>query len=306
MQPVLHGALLRRLPLASANHGRRCYPLAVITLKQLIEAGTHFGHQTNRWNPKMKRFLFGSRNGIYIIDLQQTLQRFREAYEFIRTTTAQGGQVLFVGTKKQAQDIVASAAVRAQQFYVNQRWLGGTLTNFTTVKQGLNRLKEYEQMQVSGAWESLPKKEALRLQKKMQKLEKLLGGIKDMDTLPSAVFVIDCKKERIAISEAKKLRIPTIAIVDTNCDPEDIDFVIPGNDDAIRALRLITEKLADAAIEGMHERQAHLPTLEEATTVPAAAVGLATFSADAEMVEADVSEDMSLGPEAVMPAEEDE
>jgi small subunit ribosomal protein S2 len=279
----------------------------VITLKQLIEAGTHFGHQTNRWNPKMKRFLFGSRNGIYIIDLQQTLNRFREAYEFVRTTTAHGGQVLFVGTKKQAQDIVASAAVRAQQFYVNQRWLGGTLTNFTTVKQGLNRLREYEQMQASGTWESLPKKEALSLQKKMQKLEKLLGGIKDMDTLPSAVFVIDCKKERIAISEAKKLRIPTIAIVDTNCDPEDIDFVIPGNDDAIRALRLITEKLADAAIEGMHERQAHLPTLEESNTIPSAvAAGLANLSADAEMVEPDVSEDMPLDPEAAMPAEKDE
>ena len=281
--------------------------MAVITLKQLIEAGTHFGHQTNRWNPKMKRFLFGSRNGIYIIDLQQTLNRFREAYEFVRTTTAHGGQVLFVGTKKQAQDIVASAAVRSQQFYVNQRWLGGTLTNFATVKQGLNRLKEYEQMQASGTWESLPKKEALGLQKKMQKLEKLLGGIKDMDTLPSAVFVIDCKKERIAISEAKKLRIPTIAIVDTNCDPEDIDFVIPGNDDAIRALRLITEKLADAAIEGMHERQAHLPTLEESNTVPSVATAdLANLSADAETVEPDISEDMPLGPEAAMPAEKDE
>jgi len=280
--------------------------LAVITLKQLIEAGTHFGHQTNRWNPKMKRFLFGSRNGIYIIDLQQTLNRFREAYEFVRTTTAHGGQVLFVGTKKQAQDIVASAAVRAQQFYVNQRWLGGTLTNFTTVKQGLNRLKEYEQMEVSGTWENLPKKEVLGLQKKMNKLEKLLGGIKDMDTLPSAVFVIDCKKERIAISEAKKLHIPTIAIVDTNCDPEDIDFVIPGNDDAIRALRLITEKLADAAIEGMHERQAHLPMLAESNEVPsAAAAGLANLSADAEMVEPDISGDTPLDPEAAMPAEKD-
>lgn len=281
--------------------------MAVITLKQLIEAGTHFGHQTNRWNPKMKRFLFGSRNGIYIIDLQQTLNRFREAYEFVRTTTAHGGQVLFVGTKKQAQDIVASAAMRAQQFYVNQRWLGGTLTNFTTVKQGLNRLKEYEQMEVSGTWENLPKKEVLGLQKKMNKLEKLLGGIKDMDTLPSAVFVIDCKKERIAISEAKKLHIPTIAIVDTNCDPEDIDFVIPGNDDAIRALRLITEKLADAAIEGMHERQAHLPTLAESNDVPsAAAAGLANLSADAEMVEPGISGDTPLDPEAAMPAEKDE
>jgi small subunit ribosomal protein S2 len=255
----------------------------------------------------MKRFLFGSRNGIYIIDLQQTLNRFREAYEFVRHTTARGGKVLFVGTKKQAQDIVAGEAVRAQQFYVNQRWLGGTLTNFTTVKQGLNRLKEYEQMQDSGAWESLPKKEALVRQKKMHKLDKLLGGIKDMDTLPSAVFVIDCKKERIAISEAKKLRIPTIAIVDTNCDPEDIDFVIPGNDDAIRTLRLITAKLADAAIEGMHERQAHLPTIEEPTEVlSAAAAGLGPLSADAGMVDPDDDDDLSSDPEAIMPAEQDE
>jgi small subunit ribosomal protein S2 len=272
--------------------------LAVITLRQLLEAGAHFGHQTNRWNPKMKRFLFGSRNGIYIIDLQQTLQRFREAYEFVRTTTARGGKVLFVGTKKQAQDIVGSEAVRAQQFYVNQRWLGGTLTNFATVKQGLNRLKEYEEMQAAGTWDSLPKKEALGLQKKMHKLEKVLGGIKDMDALPSAVFVIDCKKERIAISEAKKLQIPTIAIVDTNCDPEDIDFVIPGNDDAIRALRLITAKLADAAIEGMHERQAHLPTLEEPTAVPLATATGLSDPAD--------SADMPADPEVVVPAETDE
>jgi len=245
--------------------------LAVITLRQLLESGAHFGHQTNRWNPKMKRFIFGSRNGIYIIDLQQTLQRFREAYEFVRTTAARGGRVLFVGTKKQAQDIVYSEAMRSQQFYVNQRWLGGMLTNFVTIKQGLNRLREYEQMQETGAWESLPKKEALRLQKKVDKLEKLLGGIKDMEALPSAVFVIDCKKEKIAISEARKLGIPTIAIVDTNCDPDDIDYIIPGNDDAIRALRLITSKLADAAIEGTHERQAHLP--EAALTEPPAALG---------------------------------
>ena len=281
--------------------------MAVITLRQLLESGAHFGHQTNRWNPKMKRFLFGSRNGIYIIDLQQTLNRFREAYAFVRNATARGGKVLFVGTKKQAQDIVASEAMRAQQFYVNQRWLGGTLTNFTTVKQGLNRLREYEQIQATGLWESLPKKEALGLQKKMHKLEKLLGGIKDMDTLPSAVFVIDCKKERIAISEAKKLGIPTIAIVDTNCDPEDIDFVIPGNDDAIRALRLITAKLADAAIEGMHERQAHLPTVEERTAIPAvAAAGVAGLSEDTGMFASAAPEDMPPALEDAVPAEDDE
>jgi small subunit ribosomal protein S2 len=279
----------------------------VITLRQLLESGAHFGHQTNRWNPKMKRFLFGSRNGIYIIDLQQTLHRFGEAYTFVRNTTARGGKVLFVGTKKQAQDIVSGEAMRAEQFYVNQRWLGGTLTNFATVKQGLNRLKEYEQMQAAGTWDSLPKKEVLGLQKKMNKLEKVLGGIKDMDTLPSAVFVIDCKKERIAISEAKKLGIPTIAIVDTNCDPEDIDFVIPGNDDAIRALRLITMKLADAAIEGMHERQAHLPTGEEpAAAVSAAAAGAAHLTADTDVLPSAASEDMQLTPEDVIPADKDE
>ncbi len=203
----------------------------------------------------MKRYIFGSRNGIYIIDLQQTLSRFREAYEFIRRTTARGDKVLFVGTKKQAQEIVASEAIRSQQFYVNQRWLGGMLTNFTTIKKSLDRLREYEHMQDAGLWENLPKKEVLQLQKKIDKLEKLLGGIKSMETLPGAVFIIDCKKEKIAISEAKKLGIPTVAIVDTNCDPDDIDYIIPGNDDAIRTIRLVTSRLADAVIEGMHERQ---------------------------------------------------
>jgi small subunit ribosomal protein S2 len=229
--------------------------LAVTTIRQLLESGAHFGHQTNRWNPKMKRYIFGSRNGIYIIDLQQTLSRFREAYEFIRRTTARGDKVLFVGTKKQAQEIVASEAIRSQQFYVNQRWLGGMLTNFTTIKKSLDRLREYEHMQDAGLWENLPKKEVLQLQKKIDKLDKLLGGIKSMETLPGAVFIIDCKKEKIAISEAKKLGIPTVAIVDTNCDPDDIDYVIPGNDDAIRTIRLVTSRLADAVIEGAHERQ---------------------------------------------------
>ena len=229
--------------------------MAVTTIRQLLESGAHFGHQTNRWNPKMKRYIFGSRNGIYIIDLQQTLSKFREAYEFIRRTTARGDKVLFVGTKKQAQEIVASEAIRSQQFYVNQRWLGGMLTNFTTIKKSLDRLREYEHMQDAGLWENLPKKEVLQLQKKIDKLDKLLGGIKSMETLPGAVFIIDCKKEKIAISEAKKLGIPTVAIVDTNCDPDDIDYVIPGNDDAIRTIRLVTSRLADAAIEGAHERQ---------------------------------------------------
>lgn len=229
--------------------------MAAITIRQLLESGAHFGHQTNRWNPKMKRYIFGSRNGIYIIDLQQTLAKFREAYEFVRNTTARGEKILFVGTKKQAQEIVFSEATRAQQVYVNQRWLGGMLTNFATIKKSLDRLREYEHMRDTGLWESLPKKEVLQLQKRIDKLEKLLGGIKEMNALPGAIFIIDCKKERLAIGEAKKLGIPTVAIVDTNCDPDDIDYVIPGNDDAIRTIRLVTSRLADAAIEGAHERQ---------------------------------------------------
>jgi small subunit ribosomal protein S2 len=230
--------------------------LAVTTIRQLLESGAHFGHQTNRWNPKMKRYIFGSRNGIYIIDLQQTLSKFREAHEFIRNTTARGEKVLFVGTKKQAQEIVCSEAIRSQQLYVNQRWLGGMLTNFATIKKSLDRLGEYEHMREAGLWESLLKKEVLQRQKKIDKLDKLLGGIKSMEARPGAIFIIDCKKEKIAISEAKKLGIPIVAIVDTNCDPDDIDYVIPGNDDAIRTIRLVTSRLADAAIEGMHERQA--------------------------------------------------
>lgn len=242
--------------------------MATLTIRQLLESGAHFGHQTNRWNPKMKRYIFGSRNGIYIVDLQQTMERFREASDFVRRTTSRGAHILFVGTKKQAQDIVGSEAARAQQFYVNQRWLGGMLTNFSTIKNSLGRLREFEHMQEMGMWESLPKKEVLQLQKKADKLEKLLGGIKSMDSLPGALFVIDCKKEKIAISEAKKLGIPTVAIVDTNCDPDDIDYVIPGNDDAIRAIRLLTSQIAQAAIEGIHERQAVAPEAESAVPPP--------------------------------------
>lgn len=203
----------------------------------------------------MKRYIYGARNGIYIIDLQQTLQQFLVAYRFVRSAAARGERILFVGTKKQAQDIVSQEAERSQQYFVNQRWLGGALTNFTTIRQSLNRLKDYDQMQETGAWDVLPKKEVLQLQKKRSKLEKILGGVKMMEALPGAVFIIDCKKERIAIAEAKKLGIPTVALVDTNCDPDDIDYVIPCNDDAIRAIRLMTAGIADAAIEGMHERQ---------------------------------------------------
>ena len=217
----------------------------------------------------MKRYIFGSRNGIYIVDLQQTLERFREAYDFVRRTTSRGASILFVGTKKQAQDIVGAEAARAQQHYVNQRWLGGMLTNFSTIKNSLGRLKDFEHMQEMGMWETLPKKEVLQLQKKADKLEKLLGGIKSMESLPGALFVIDCKKEKIAISEAKKLGIPTVAIVDTNCDPDDIDYVIPGNDDAIRAIRLMTSQIAQAAMDGLHERQA-VSLVEDSPESPAA------------------------------------
>ncbi len=249
--------------------------MAAVTIRQLLESGAHFGHQTNRWNPKMKRYIFGSRNGIYIIDLQQTLRRFLDAYKFIRSTAARGEKILFVGTKKQAQDIVSEEAIRSQQFFINQRWLGGALTNFSTIKQSLNRLKEFDHMSDSGAWENLPKKEVLQLQKKRTKLETILGGIKEMDGLPGAMFIIDCKKERIAISEAKKLGIPTVALVDTNCDPEDIDHVIPCNDDAIRAIRLLTGSMATAALEGMHERQAALPALEPVSEAPVAEMAAA-------------------------------
>ena len=261
--------------------------MAAITLRNLLESGAHFGHQTNRWNPKMKRYIYGARNGIYIIDLQQTLQQFLVAYRFVRSAAARGERVLFVGTKKQAQDIVSEEAQRSQQYYVNQRWLGGALTNFATIRQSLGRLKEYDQMQDTGAWDVLPKKEVLQLQKKQTKLEKILGGVKTMESLPGAVFIIDCKKERIAIAEAKKLGIPTVALVDTNCDPDDIDYVIPCNDDAIRAIRLMTAGIADAAIEGMHERQSATqpaaparPAAEDAAEVEAEAA-VAVAAADA-------------------------
>ncbi len=283
--------------------------MAVTTIRQLLESGAHFGHQTNRWNPKMKRYIFGSRNGIYIIDLQQTLSKFREAYEFIRTTTARGEKVLFVGTKKQAQEIVCSEAIRSQQLYVNQRWLGGMLTNFATIKKSLDRLGEYEHMRDAGLWESLPKKEVLQLQKKIDKLDNLLGGIKPMENLPGAIFIIDCKKEKIAISEAKKLGIPTVAIVDTNCDPDDIDYVIPGNDDATRTIRLVTSRLADAALEGMHERQATLANgsvASEAAPTPVQASIALHSAADVESSAAAVPVSEVVTASSTVPVAESE
>ncbi len=232
--------------------------MSVVTMKQLLEAGVHFGHQTKRWNPKMKDYIFGSRNGIYIIDLQKTVRLFKEAYKFVVDTAAEGKSVLFVGTKKQAQDAIAEEAQRAGMFYVNQRWLGGTLTNFRTIKKNIERLKKLETMAEDGTLSSLPKKEALGLEKDRVKMEKILGGIKDMDKLPGAIFIVDPRKERIAVHEARKLGISTVGIVDTNCDPDEIDYIIPGNDDAIRAIRLISAKIAEACIEGKQIREAQL------------------------------------------------
>jgi small subunit ribosomal protein S2 len=221
-----------------------------ITMKQLLEAGVHFGHQTKRWNPKMKPYIFGARNGIYIIDLQKTVGLARAALRFVSDATAKGGSVLFVGTKKQAQDAIREEASRAGMFFVTNRWLGGTLTNFKTVKQGIERLKTIDKMKEDGTYERLPKKEVASLEREREKLEKNLGGIKELSRLPSAVFVVDTKKEHIAVHEANRLGIPVVAVVDTNCDPEGIDYVIPGNDDAIRSIRLFTGKVAEACIEG--------------------------------------------------------
>jgi small subunit ribosomal protein S2 len=222
----------------------------VASMKELLESGVHFGHQVKRWNPKMKRYIFGERNGIYIIDLQKTLKGLEEAYNFVRNSAASGVGVLFVGTKKQAQDAMVEEANRASAFYVNQRWLGGMLTNFLTVKKSIERLKKLDAMKEDGTMALLPKREASALEKERAKLEKNLSGIKDMKELPGVIFVIDPKKERIGIAEARKLSIPIVAVVDTNCDPDEIDYVIPGNDDAIRAIKLLTSKIANAVIEG--------------------------------------------------------
>ncbi len=223
---------------------------AVVTMKQLLEAGVHFGHQTRRWNPKMKRFIHGDRNGIYIIDLQQTLQRIEVAYSFVRDTVAEGGTVLFVGTKKQAQGPVQSYAEKCGMPYVNERWLGGMLTNFETMAKRVSKMKEYQRMRDSGEFEAMPKKEALLISRELEKLERNLGGIRNMEKLPDIVFILDTKKEHIAVTEANKLGIPIVAVVDTNCDPDVIQYVIPGNDDAIRSGDLMCRVIADAVIEG--------------------------------------------------------
>ena len=237
--------------------------MAVVSMKQLLEAGVHFGHQTRRWNPKMARYIFTERNGIYIIDLQKTVKKLEEAYDFVREVATEGKPVLFVGTKKQAQDSVKEEAERAGAFYVNARWLGGMMTNFATIRRRIDRLKQLKAMEEDGTFDLLPKKEVIKLRLEIEKLEKFLGGIKEMRELPGALFIVDPRKERIAVAEAKKLGIPIVAIVDTNCDPDEIDYVIPGNDDAIRAVKLISATMANAIIEG-REGQMGAAAAEEA------------------------------------------
>ena len=229
--------------------------MSVISMKQLLEAGVHFGHQTRRWNPKMAKYIFTERNGIYIIDLQKTVKKVEEAYKFTKEVAETGKPILFVGTKKQAQDAIKDEAERCGMYFVNERWLGGMLTNHKTIKTRINKLRELEKMEEEGVFNVLPKKEVIKLRAEKEKLEKYLGGIKDMPELPGAMFVVDPRKEKNAISEAKILGIPVVAIVDTNCDPEEVDYVIPGNDDAIRAVKLITAKMADGIIEGRQGEQ---------------------------------------------------
>ena len=224
--------------------------MSVISMKQLLEAGVHFGHQTRRWNPKMAPYIFTERNGIYIIDLQKTVKKLEEAYMFVRDTAANGGEILFVGTKKQAGDSVKEEAERCGMHYVNARWLGGMLTNFKTIRRRIERLSQLRKMEEDGTFELLPKKEVIQLKLEIEKLEKFIGGIKNMSTLPAALFVVDPKKEKIAVAEARKLGIPVVAIVDTNCDPDEVDYVIPGNDDAIRAVKLIAGAMSSAVLEG--------------------------------------------------------
>lgn len=228
---------------------------SIITMKQLLEAGVHFGHQTKRWNPKMKKYIFGARNGIYIIDLQKSLPLFRKAYKKVVEIVADGGDVLFVGTKRQAQEHIEEEAKRCGMYWVNQRWLGGMMTNFQTIKKSIGRLKRLETMKADGTYDLLPKKEVVSLERQREKLEKNLGGVKNMEKAPACIFVVDCKRESIAVAEANKLGIPVVAVVDTNCDPDPIDYLVPGNDDAIRAIKLFCSRIADAALEGKMLRE---------------------------------------------------
>ena len=245
--------------------------MAVVSMKQLLEAGVHFGHQTRRWNPKMATYIYTERNGIYIIDLQKTVKKLEEAYSFVRQIAADGGNVLFVGTKKQAQDAIKEEAERVGQFYVNSRWLGGMLTNFKTMRTRIDRLAQLKKMEEDGTFAMLPKKEVIKHQGEIAKLEKYLGGVKEMKKLPAALFIVDPRKERNAIAEAQKLHIPVVAIVDTNCDPDEVDYVIPGNDDAIRAIRLIAATMANAVTEGRQgEETAAVETAEAVAAVETA------------------------------------
>jgi small subunit ribosomal protein S2 len=254
--------------------------LANITMKELLEAGVHFGHQTKRWNPKMKEFIFGERNGIYIIDLQKTLKMFKEASKFVQDMAAEGKTVMFVGTKRQAQDAIAEEAKRCNMFYVNQRWLGGLLTNWVTVQKSVKRLKELDEMATDGRYELLPKKEVIKLERERKHLEANLAGIKELSRLPDAMFVIDSNKEQIAVREARKLGIPVVAVVDTNCDPSEVDYVIPGNDDALRAIRLFASKIADSVVEGA--QAATDKQIAEVSAATAAAEAAATAAGEGE------------------------
>jgi len=261
--------------------------MAIVSMKQLLEAGVHFGHQTRRWNPKMAPYIFTERNGIYIIDLQMTVKKLEEAYYFVRDLVAEGESILFVGTKKQAQDSIREEAERVGMFYVNARWLGGMLTNFKTMRRRIDRLAQLRQMEENGTFDLLPKKEVIKLNLEIEKLEKYLGGVKNMKKLPGALFIVDPRKERNAIAEAHKLGIPIVAIVDTNCDPDEIDYVIPGNDDAIRAIKLISATIANAVIEG---RQGEDLTLDETEGVENASEEKPEDAPAEETVEAEEAE----------------
>src|SRR5438093_4073307 len=267
-------------------------------MKELLEAGVHFGHQTKRWNPKMKEFIFGERNGIYIIDLQKTLKMFKEASKFVADLTADGRTILFVGTKRQAQDAIAEEATRAGSFYINQRWLGGLLTNWVTVQKSVKRLKELDEMATDGRYELLPKKEVIKLERERKHLQANLAGIKNMTRLPDAIFVIDSNKEQIAVREARKLGIPVVAVVDTNCDPTEVDYVIPGNDDALRAIRLFASKIADSVVEGaqlMSDKQAADFTAAQYASQEAEAAAAGAGETAAEGTAEDISMEDVLG-----------
>jgi small subunit ribosomal protein S2 len=281
-----------------ADYKRR--NVSTITMKELLEAGVHFGHQTKRWNPKMKEYIFGERNGIYIIDLQKTLKMFKEASKFVQDLATEGKIVLFVGTKRQAQDAIAEEAQKCGMFYINQRWLGGLLTNWVTVQKSVKRLKELDDMATDGRYELLPKKEVIKLERERKHLQANLAGIKNMSRLPDAIFVIDSNKEQIAVREARKLGIPVVAVVDTNCDPSEVDYVIPGNDDALRAIRLFTSKISESIAEGaqlMTDKQ--VAEMQAGTEEAQAAESAASdYSAEAAAVDAneDISMEEVLGP----------